>query len=260
MSSSTPINKDVEKGQNGETLKKEQDVPQDTRKTSALETFKRFIRDPEKEKEKGHTHDLTELRGTLPEECSELAKFCHLIGIDSDEQKWTKDLHQHRPARNMGIYKHVVKEERAAKWKYIFFSNLFNACLGLQIVVAATLTALGAGNGPHAAVTFFGAVNTIIAGFLTYLKGSGLPNRSKFVQARWCELRDHIEQLERSFGFREYSMSADEKVREVEEMYRQVRAVIEETEPERYARSGNFLRKAENTGEPNPGASGKETK
>lgn len=55
--------------------------------------------------------------------------------------------------------------------------RLISVALIMQLIVAAALTALGAADGNHGAVTVFGGINTVIAGFLTYLKGSGLPNR-----------------------------------------------------------------------------------
>lgn len=81
-----------------------------------------------------------------------------------------------------GIYATVVDNEIRQKKQYVLFSRGINACLGVQIVVAATLTALGAGNGGRAAVTVFGGINTVIAGLLTYLKGSGLPGRLQYFQ------------------------------------------------------------------------------
>jgi hypothetical protein len=87
-----------------------------------------------------------------------------------------------RPAPNVGIYATVVDNEVKQKNQYKLYSRGINACLGLQIVVAATLTALGAGNGSRAAVTVFGGINTVIAGILTYLKGSGLPGRIQYFQ------------------------------------------------------------------------------
>ena len=90
-----------------------------------------------------------------------------------------------RPTPNTGIYATVVDKEIKSKKSYKYFSLLINSCLGLQILVAAALTALGASNGSHATVTVFGAINTAIAGFLTYLNGSGLPNRLKYFQHEW---------------------------------------------------------------------------
>jgi hypothetical protein len=164
-----------------------------------------------------------------------LAVFRRLTGIDSGlAHKRIKRLGLNRPAKNPGIYQHVVDEENAAKRKYLLFSRLINGCLGLQIIVAAALTALGAGDGPHAVVTVFGAINTVIAGFLTYLKGSGLPNRPKFFQSQWSELREYIEQRERDFGREGCKLNVDDVVSTVEGMYKEIRAEIEANTPDGY--------------------------
>ncbi|KAK6065255.1 hypothetical protein SCUP515_11311 [Seiridium cupressi] len=70
---------------------------------------------------------------------------------------------QSRPAPNIGIY--------------------------ARIVVAAAVTALGAASANHNAITAFGAMNTIVAGLLTFVKGSGLPARYKYYGNEWKKLR-----------------------------------------------------------------------
>lgn len=105
-----------------------------------------------------------------------------------------------RPAQNLGIYARVVHNEEVAKRGYKRFSVLINGCLGLQIIVAAALTAMGAGGAGRGAVTAFGAINTVIAGILTFLKGSGLPSRFKYYQTEWKKVREFIEQRERDFS------------------------------------------------------------
>lgn len=108
--------------------------------------------------------------------------FRHLTGIISHpSMSHTDGLFSSggRPAANLGIYARVVHNERDAKRGFKYFSWLINGCLGLQIVVAAALTALGAAGGSRGAVTVFGAINTVFAGILTFLRGSGLPNRLK---------------------------------------------------------------------------------
>ena len=90
-----------------------------------------------------------------------------------------------RALKYVGIYAIVVDNEIKQKKAYKYSSRGINCCLGLQIIVAAALTALGAANGSRSAVTVFGAINTVIAGFLTYLKGSGLPGRLQYFQHEW---------------------------------------------------------------------------
>jgi hypothetical protein len=163
---------------------------------------------------------------------SQLAIFRYLTGIHSAPDHRV-ETNRWRPCDNIGIYKRVVTKEEDAKFKYLLFSRLINACLGLQIIVAASLTALGAGNGPHTVVTLFGAVNTIIAGFLTYLKGSGLPNRYKHFQFEWAKLREYIEQRERDF-MRGNTSDAFDEVKIIEEKYEAVRRNVEASDPDSF--------------------------
>ncbi|KAF2173483.1 hypothetical protein M409DRAFT_15764 [Zasmidium cellare ATCC 36951] len=134
----------------------------------------------------------------------------------------------------MGIYTTVCDSEIKCKRNHKMFSRLINGCLGLQIVVAAALTALGAANGSRSAVTVFGAINTIIAGFLTYLKGSGLPGRLKFFQHEWTKVREYIEQRERDFMLDSHGLNPYEEVDKVRQMYEIVKADIESNRPDRF--------------------------
>ncbi|MCJ1410839.1 hypothetical protein MMC19_004925 [Ptychographa xylographoides] len=167
-----------------------------------------------------------------------LATFRRITGITSAPEHKTG----HRPAMNLGIYARVVKNEREALETFKFSSRLINGCLALQLIVAASLTALGAGDGPHAAVTVFGAVNTIIAGFLTYLKGSGLPNRHKFYASSWRKVREYMEQREREFERMDCPLDVEEVVKKVEHMYEEVRQDVEANEPDKYTSTGQLRR------------------
>ncbi|KAF4470700.1 C6 transcription factor [Fusarium albosuccineum] len=120
--------------------------------------------------------------------------FRSLTGIDTVPALLTNG-HSVRSAPNVGIYTRVVRNERKATVRHTAFRFLVSTCLGVQIVVAATLTAIGAANGSHKAVTAFGAINTIIAGLLTYLKGSGLPTKLRNKKDEWKKVREYIEQL-----------------------------------------------------------------
>lgn len=134
----------------------------------------------------------------------------------------------------MGIYTTVCDAEIKQKRDYKFFNRLITGCLGLQIVVAAALTALGAANGSRSAVTVFGAINTVIAGFLTYLKGTGLPNRLKYFQHEWGKIREYIEQKERDFAFGQPGVSVNEEIQTIRQMYDDVRADVELNTPDRF--------------------------
>jgi hypothetical protein len=164
----------------------------------------------------------------------QLNLYRHLTGIISDPSMAHASAGG-RPAPNLGIYGRVVHNEQVAKMGYKYFSWLINGCLGLQIVVAAALTALGAGGGSRVAVTIFGAINTIIAGILTFLKGSGLPNRLKYYQTEWKRVREFIELRERDFCRPNCDLDLYGVVGMVEAMYEEVKMDLEASTPDRFA-------------------------
>lgn len=83
-------------------------------------------------------------------------------------------------------------------------------------------------------VTAFGAINTVIAGLLTYLKGSGLPNRIRYYENQWKRVREYIEQRERDFSRQDCKLDVNEVVSAIEDMYEQVKADIQTNTPDNY--------------------------
>jgi hypothetical protein len=159
---------------------------------------------------------------------NKLLIFRALTGIDS-VPALTSGGHLLRTAPNVGIYTRVVNNETKSARAYRLFNWLINICLGIQIVVAAAVTALGAASGPHSAITAFGAINTIMAGILTYLRGSGLPDRLKAYQNKWKNIREYIEQREREFCLVGCDLDVQEEVFIVESMYQNVKSEMETT-------------------------------
>lgn len=152
-----------------------------------------------------------------------LLMFRALTGIDS-VPAITQSGHLARSAPNIGIYTRVVTNETKAARSFRIFNWLINICLGIQIVVAAAVTAVGAASGPHSAVTTFGAINTIMAGVLTYLRGSGLPDRLKSYQNKWKDIREYIEQREREFCLVGCDLDVQEEIFIVESMYQSIKS------------------------------------
>lgn len=169
---------------------------------------------------------------------NKLAIFRAMTGINT-EHGLTILEGVNRPVSNVGIYTKVAQHEKQAGREYRFFRLLINTCLGLQLIVAAALTALGAGNGPRALVTAFGAINTVIAGVLTYIKGSGLPNRKRYYLNEWGQVRQYIEQRERDFCLEGCELDVEEEIVKVEGMYDEVMADIEANTPESYTGNQN---------------------
>jgi hypothetical protein len=166
----------------------------------------------------------------------QLNLFRHLTGITSHQSiAHSSFLSGGRPAPNLGIYKRVVHNELTAKMGYKSFSLFINGCLGVQIVVAAALTAMGAAGANRSAVTAFGAINTVIAGILTFLKGSGLPNRLKYYQEEWKRVREFIEQRERDFSRPGCDLDLLGVISMLEKMYESVKLDLEQSMPDRFA-------------------------
>jgi hypothetical protein len=140
-----------------------------------------------------------------------------------------------RPADNVGLYARVVHSEQTAKDSYKVFSAAINACYFLQIIVAAALTALGAANADNKAITAFGAINTVIAGFLTYLKGSGYPARFKYCAGEWKKVREFIEHRERDLALEGCGLDVYEVVEGVRAMYEETKREIERSTPDAYS-------------------------
>ncbi|KAI1369401.1 hypothetical protein F5Y08DRAFT_293225 [Xylaria arbuscula] len=147
-----------------------------------------------------------------------------------------------RPAANIGLYARIVHSEQKAKDSFKVFSIVINGCYFLQIVIAAALTALGAAGASSGAVTAFGALNTVIAGFLTFLKGSGLPGRLKYYGNEWKKIREFIEQRERDFMRPGHNLSVYEAIDTIEKMYNNLKADIELNTPDSYTSVTNQRR------------------
>ena len=182
------------------------------------------------EKQGGKLEELTVDNPARPFIPQKLAKFQNLIGICSPNV-----LRPHpalsRPAPNEGIYKRTVDEEARVSWQYNVSNYVVNIGGMLQIVVGAAVTALGAANGPRAAVTIFGAANTIMAGLLTYLKGQGLPYRLEQYLHLLRTLREHIEERERELMEPDCPLDVEEEIKSIIKMYQEVRQSKEDNAP-----------------------------
>ena len=176
-------------------------------------------------------HDAADFTssGPLP---PKLVKFRNLTGIGTP--KSLVDSGFHRPAKNTGIYARVIAEERKTGWQHWFMNGLIEACFMSQIAIGASLTALGAADASHVAITVLGSANTVIAGLQTYLKGQGLPNRLRQYEFGLRKLREHIEDLERHFTHEECKLNVDHEIAEVAAMYHAVRQTAEDNTPDTY--------------------------
>ena len=161
-----------------------------------------------------------------------LVKFRNLTGIDTPKNI-IRDYRQ-RPAKNVGIYSRVVSEEKKTQVQYYVMATIIEASFLSQIVVAATLTALGAADASYIAITVLGSVNTVIAGIQTYLKGQGLPNRLRQYEFGLRKLREYIEDRERDFSHADCSLNVDHEIADIASMYKAVRQTAEDNTPDNY--------------------------
>lgn len=125
--------------------------------------------------------------------CSELgdhhAQFCHLVGVRSLNQP---DHEQHKP-HPQSLYARALKQRRDSACTYMFTATLVNTLLLAQIVLGAALTGLGASDSSRVLITTFGALNTIIAGVVAFLKSRGQPLRSRMFRDDLSRVVDEIE-------------------------------------------------------------------
>lgn len=91
---------------------------------------------------------------------------------------------------------------------------------------------MGAAGASRSAVTVFGAVNTVIAGVLTFLKGSSLAMRYQYYNTEWKRIREFIEQRERDFSRPDCNLDLYAVVNTIEQMYQEIKYNLEQSRPE----------------------------
>lgn len=133
------------------------------------------------------------------------AQFCALIGIPPSFVAERKDI----LGRNIDprtLYARATRKRCDQVWAYTFTAALSNTLLLAQVVLGATLTALGASSSSHILITIFGVINTIVAGIVAYLKSRGQPMRARMFRddlehvveeienskIMWLGIRDHV--------------------------------------------------------------------
>lgn len=102
-------------------------------------------------------------------------QFCFLIGIESPDQPPSK---KYSPPHDT-LYHRALEHRRKQALIYALTRALTNTLLLAQVVLGAALTGLGAADSPGWLITIFGALNTVIAGMVAFLKGRGQPVRAR---------------------------------------------------------------------------------
>ena len=116
-------------------------------------------------------------------------QFCKLIGVRPihlpKDHKW--DPHPD------ALYVRVKRRKRNQSCTYQFTAALTNTLMLTQIVLGATLTALGASDSSRVLITVFGALNTVIAGMIAFLKSRGQLVRARMFRDDLARVIDEIE-------------------------------------------------------------------
>ena len=115
--------------------------------------------------------------------------FCLLVGISPDDN----DKNTPKVSNSKTLYNRARKKRKAQHLTYNFTAALSNTLLLTQVVLGATLTALGASDSSHVLITIFGVINTIIAGIIAYLKSRGQPMRARMFRDDLEHVVDEIE-------------------------------------------------------------------
>lgn len=135
----------------------------------------------------------------LPKDES-LVVFRRAVGINSDlapRSKAPSGSLEEGCLEPTGIYRSALDEQRKRSWQHFAISWSLNLVHFAQVVIGATLTALGPNASRYSVtITVLGAVNTVIAGVLALMKGQGLPERLRKDEMEFRKLQDWIEETE----------------------------------------------------------------
>jgi hypothetical protein len=100
-----------------------------------------------------------------------------------------------------GYYRRAIDEQQSASYWFTVSSVLINLIYIIQILTAATITGLASyQNANRTLLTVLGALNTVLAGLMAYLKGQGLPNRLLRSREQFSKVMEYAEYKERQFS------------------------------------------------------------
>ncbi|CAN8099101.1 unnamed protein product [Discula destructiva] len=128
-----------------------------------------------------------------------LLVFRRAVGINSDGATTFTDSETLEKGRKkaIGVYRSVIQHQHSKRTTHHVLGFILYLSHFLQIVLAAVLTALG----PNAKnfeveITVLGGINTVVAGVLAVLKGSGMIERLAKDEVEFKKLQDWIEETE----------------------------------------------------------------
>jgi hypothetical protein len=116
-------------------------------------------------------------------------QFCRLVGVKPVNHPHDEE---HRP-HPQSLYARAEKRRSGQSCTYMFTATLINTLLLTQVVLGAALTGLGASDSSRILITIFGALNTVIAGVIAFLKSRGQPMRARMFRDDLSRVVDEIE-------------------------------------------------------------------
>lgn len=195
---------------------------------------------------------------------SEWAVFAHGVGgiKDGEVQDPVRPHTGVWPPRGMsrGLYKDTVIQR--TKCYYLFhLSSIFRwVLLIMQILIGATLTALGPSSGDNSlAITILGAANTVVAGLLALIHNSGVPDRFRYDMQEFERVEDHIRSiLEGRLAPADEEL--DQLTAECFDMFSQAKATVAANMPPSYnSKKGSEVKRQSNTGQLTSAPGGQDT-
>jgi len=135
----------------------------------------------------------------------------------------------------------IRRAHRLHTYQYWFVATLSNSLLFIQVVIAASLTALGAFNDRRArtATIFLGAINTIIAALLTYFKSRNQPNRARQLRNDLGRVVDQLDDAEANFRAANAPADVTAAIQTIRTAYKQAREDAEANYPDLWVKAGN---------------------
>lgn len=201
--------------------------------------------------EQGHRTSHIQLDSGEPVTSSRVAanlsQFRVLAGIssivkpeDHSSDPGSARVEDQRAGPNIGIYRRIFRHEQTAKRKLKMTKFVVYVCLGLEMSIAAALTAMGAGKVNYIAITVLGAVNTVVSGLLSYVEGASYVSKLTSEVKEWESIRELIEQREREFVRDGNLLDVSSAMKEIEDIYEEAKEEIDATNTT--AHPGNVLK------------------
>ncbi|KAI1269049.1 hypothetical protein F5Y18DRAFT_439617 [Xylariaceae sp. FL1019] len=172
-----------------------------------------------------------------------LVIFRRALGINASHQTSTNHRTVEEGRRSaIGIYRSVIHSQSTLRLNYALLQAFLYIVYFLQIIIGAVLTALGATASRYEKViTVLGALNTVLAGVLALIKGSGQPMKMGKDRIGYRRLQDWIEETEALLAVGVIGRDRREVGLLVESAFKRYNAVkesVENNDPDYYVFAG----------------------